>query len=445
MKVLLVYCNPSPSPYPVYPLGMSVVAHALEKAGHAVLQYDLFSKDFDYEHLKETISLEKPGVVGISFRNLDNVNVCAEVHYAQHLRGAVEAIRAVTSAKIILGGSGFSVMPERLMEVTGADYGIRGEAERTIVECVALLEQGKEPASRIMEELNPLNANTMLSAHYSDELLVAYQKAGCVVPVQTKRGCPHRCVYCTYPLLEGSVVRPRNPDAVIADIRKLISKGVKQIFFTDSIFNDSFGHYEKLVAAMAAQGICVPWTGFFRPDFIEPDVIQQMKATGLSSVELGSDASSDTTLKAMGKHFLFKDIEGAQKGFVDAGITVSHYFMMGGPGETKETVEEGIENILRLQGAASFIFLGIRILPGTPLEKRALEEGVIQPDTDLFMPVYYFSPTIQKEWLDERLLGAFKKNRHVIYPPNAMDSGLAFLHRIGYAGMSIDMLLGKKN
>jgi radical SAM superfamily enzyme YgiQ (UPF0313 family) len=172
--------------------------------------------------------------------------------------------------------------------------------------------------------------------------------------------------------------------------------------------------------------------------------MQQMKATGLSAIELGSDAASDTTLKEMGKHFLFKDIEAAQKLFIDAGITVSHYFMMGGPGETQETVEEGIQNILRLQGAASFIFLGIRILPGTPLEKRALAEGVITPETDLFMPVYYFSPTISKDWLHERLLAAFKKNRHVIYPPNSMDSGLAFLHRLGFAGMSIDMLLKKK-
>jgi radical SAM superfamily enzyme YgiQ (UPF0313 family) len=444
MKILLVYCNPSPSPYPVYPLGMAVVANALNRAGHIVIQYDLFSQDFNYEHLQETVKRESPGLIGISFRNLDNVNVCSEVHYAQHLKGAVDAIRAVSKAKILLGGSGFSVMPERILEASGADYGIRGEAERTIVEYVALLEQGKEPASRIMEERHPLDADGMLSPHYSDELLSAYQKGGGVVPLQTKRGCPHHCVYCTYPLLEGYVVRPRHPASVIADIRKLMDKGVKQIFFTDSIFNDSFGHYKRLVAEMAKQGINVPWTGFFRPDTIEPEVMQQMKATGLSSIELGSDAASDTTLKEMGKHFRFKDIEAAQKLFIDAGITVSHYFMMGGPGETQETVEEGIQNILRLQGAASFIFLGIRILPGTPLEKRALEEGVITPETDLFMPVYYFSPAINKDWLNERLLAAFKKNRHVIYPPNAMDSGLAFLHRLGYAGMSIDLLLKKK-
>lgn len=444
MKILLIYCNPSPSPYPVYPLGMSVVAHALEQAGHTVLQYDLFTHDFDYEHLKATVANEAPGVVGISFRNLDNVNVCAEVHYAQHLRGAVKAVREVSEAKIIIGGSGFSVMPERVLEACGADYGIKGEAERIIVDLIAQLEKGERPASRILEARESLDAEGMMPARYSDELLSAYQEGGGVVPLQTKRGCPHHCVYCTYPLLEGYAVRPRHPKSVVADIRHLISKGVKQIFFTDSIFNDSFGHYKRLVAEMAEQKICVPWTGFFRPDAIEPELIQQMKTTGLTAIELGSDASSDTTLKEMGKHFLFKEVELSQQRFMEAGVTVSHYFMMGGPGETKETVEEGIQNILRLQGAASFIFLGIRILPGTPLEKRALEEGVITPETDLFMPVYYFSPSIEKDWLHERLLSAFKKNRHVIYPPNAMDSGLAFLHRLGYAGMSIDMLLRKK-
>jgi radical SAM superfamily enzyme YgiQ (UPF0313 family) len=444
MKILLVYCNPSPFPYPVYPLGMSVIAHVLEQAGHTVLQCDPFTYDFDYEHLKETVTKEAPDVVGISFRNLDNVNVCAEVHYAQHLWATVEAVREVSTAIVIVGGSGFSVMPERVLEVCGADYGVKGEAERIIVDLIAKLEKGEHPASHILGSRDFLDAEEIGAARYSDALLSVYQQRGGVVPLQTKRGCPHHCVYCTYPLLEGYAVRQRDPKSVIADIRHLISRNVKQIFFTDSIFNDMFGHYKRLVAEMAEEKICVPWTGFFRPDVIEPEVMRQMKETGLSTIELGSDATSDTTLKELGKDFLFKEVEVSQKIFMDAGVTVAHYFMMGGPGETKETVEEGIQNILSLQGAASFIFLGIRILPGTPLEKRALEEGVITPETDLFMPVYYFSPMIEKEWLHERLLSAFKKNRHVVYPPNSMDSGLAFLHRLGYAGMSIDMLLKKK-
>ena len=166
-----------------------------------------------------------------------------------------------------------------------------------------------------------------------------------------------------------------------------------------------------------------------------------MKTTGLNAVELGSDATSDTTLREMGKDFTFAEVKAVHDRFIEAKLTVSHYFMMGGPGETRATAQEGIANVLQLKGAASFIFLGVRILPGTPLEARARRDGVLREGTDLLHPAYYFSPEIEREWLHETLIAAFKKHRHVVYPPDAMDSGLAFLHRLGYTGMSIDLLL----
>ena len=147
----------------------------------------------------------------------------------------------------------------------------------------------------------------------------------------------------------------------------------------------------------------------------------------------------------MGKDFRFADVEASHACFLAAGLTVSHYFMIGGPGETEATVEEGIANLLRLRGAASFVFLGIRILPGTPLAKRAQRENLIDEQTDLLAPVYYFSPAIERAWLHERLTAAFKPHRHIVYPPDAYDSGLAFLHRLGVSGMAVDLLLKKHN
>ena len=444
MKILLLSCNPVVAPYPVYPLGMSVVAAALAKAGHAVRQYDMLANAFSLDKLRAAVADVEPGMVGVSFRNLDSVNACHEALYVDQLTALVAAVRESCSAAIVLGGPGFSVLPERVLEATCADYGIVGEGERLAVELADALARGDRPAQRIFQADSTLDAAGMMSAAYDDEILAFYQTSGGVTPLQTKRGCSYRCAYCTYPLLEGRCIRPRDCDAVIDDIVTLQSKGARQIFFTDSIFNDQEGHYRKLVEAMRRRQVCIPWTGFFRPEVIGGDVLEAMKATGLNAVELGSDATSDATLRGMGKAFLFKDIEASHACFVGAGLTVSHYFMMGGPGETKETVEEGIANILRLQGAASFVFLGIRILPGTPLGARALREGVIAEDTDLLQPVFYFSPEIERAWLHERLIDAFKKHRHVVYPPDALDSGLAFLHRLGYAGMSIDLLLKKR-
>ncbi len=443
MKILLLSCNPAEAPYPVYPLGMSVVAAALMKAGHTVRQFDMLANGFSADKLRATVTEEKPELVGISFRNLDNVNACNEALYIDQLTTLVAAVRACCAAPIMLGGPGLSVMPARVLEAAGADYGIVGEGERLAVELAEALARGERPSQLIFSADSALDAAGMVSAAYDDEILSFYQQAGGITPLQTKRGCPYGCAYCTYPLLEGCLIRPRDCDAVVDDIQMLQAKGARQIFFTDSIFNDQDGRYRELVATMRRRQVRIPWTGFFRPEVIDDDLIEAMKETGLNAVELGSDATSDATLRGMGKAFLFKDIEDSHACFTGAGLTVSHYFMMGGPDETEATVEEGIENILRLQGAASFVFLGIRILPGTPLAARALREEIIAEDSDLLHPVYYFSPAIERAWLHERLSVAFKKHRHVVYPPDALDSGLAFLHRLGYSGMAINLLLKK--
>jgi len=446
VKVLLLSCNPVVAPYPVYPLGMSVIASALERAGHAVRQYDLLANGFALDQVAAVLAEERPGLVGVSFRNLDNVNVCNEAHYIGQLAGLVAAVRAVCpEAVVAVGGPGLSVLPERVLEASGADYGVVGEGERIAVELADAIARGEPPAARVLRAESALGAADMVPALYDDAILAYYQQAGGVTPLQTKRGCPYRCAYCTYPLLEGRRIRSRDCEAVVDDMLRLQAKGVRQIFFTDSIFNDQAGHYRQLVEVMRRRGVSVPWTGFFRPEVVAPDLLDAMKQTGLTAVELGSDATSDPTLEALGKAFRFEDVEAAHACFVNAGITVSHYFMMGGPGETEVTVEAGVANVLQLRGAASFIFLGIRILPGTPLAEQALREGVIREDTDLLRPVYYFSPRLKREWLHERLLDAFRRHRHVIYPPDAMDSGLAFLHRLGYSGMSIDLLLKKRS
>ncbi len=444
MKILLLSCNPVVAPYPVYPLGMSVIAAALARAGHAVRQYDLLANDFSLDKLQATVATEAPALVGISFRNLDNVNACHEVSYLDQLTSLVAAVRTSCTAPVVLGGPGFSVLPERVLAATGADYGIVGEGEHLVVELAAALERGNPPEQRIFRADSSLTATGMVPAAYDEQILAFYQQSGGLVPVQTKRGCPYRCAYCTYPLLEGRCLRPRDADEVVDELQALQAAGVRQLFFTDSIFNDQQGLGRQLVATMRRRQFSLPWTGFFRPEVIDEATLEAMKATGLNAVELGSDATSDTTLREMGKDFRFAEVEASHACFLAAGVTVSHYFMIGGPGETEVTVEEGIVNLQRLQGAASFVFLGIRILPGTPLAERARREGLIDSQTDLLNPVYYFSPAIDRTWLHERLTAAFKPHRHIVYPPDSFDSGLAFLHRLGVSGMAVDLLLKKR-
>ncbi|MFC1889995.1 hypothetical protein ACFL4G_09575, partial [Thermodesulfobacteriota bacterium] len=81
MKILLISPNIARTPYPVYPLGMSMVAGALVRSGHDVTQFDLLQRDTSFEALSDTVDKVNPELIGLSIRNIDNVNLLNEQRY----------------------------------------------------------------------------------------------------------------------------------------------------------------------------------------------------------------------------------------------------------------------------------------------------------------------------------------------------------------------------
>ncbi|MDD5434914.1 MAG: B12-binding domain-containing radical SAM protein, partial [Nitrospira sp.] len=385
-----------------------------------------------------------PELIGISVRNIDNVNFMNKQYYIEVVKNIVEKIREVSRSKVIMGGAGFSLIPELILEETGADYGIVGEGESLVVNFADNAARGIYPAERLIGPETRLFGTEIPSAKYDEQLMEYYLHSGNIISVQTKRGCTYKCVYCSYPLLEGSKIRQRDSGLVVDDIELLFNKHkAKYIFFIDSVFNDGGGAYLGVIKEMLRRKLTVPWTGFFRPRGLTDEIVEMMKQTGLIAVEIGSDAPSDTTLKRLGKTFSFQDIVECNDLFARHGVATSHYFMFGGPGETEETVHEGIKNILSLQKCVVFIFMGIRILPDTLLARLAVNEKLIAPDDGLLHSVYYISPGVDKKWLEETLTNAFAGVRHCVFPPDAIDDSLRVLHKMGYTGTLWDMLLDR--
>jgi lipid biosynthesis B12-binding/radical SAM protein len=430
MKVALISANTATSPYPVYPLGMSMVAAALRDAGHDVVTLDLLHQPLTA--VLELVATEKPRLVGISIRNIDNVNLLNEKRYIPAVKDLVAALRAVSSAPILLGGAGFSILPERILEETGADYGIVGEGERLIVDFAANAEAGLFPQTRCIRSETLLEGGCIRSAWYQPELMEQYRQSGSLAGIQSKRGCDLHCVYCTYPYLEGRRLRARNPRDVVDEIECLISEfHAPQYHFTDSVFNDDDGHFRALVEEIARRNLTTPWTAFFKPCNLDPAIVALMKRTGLQAAELGTDAATNITLRRMGKRFKWADVEATASMLLDHGVAVAHYVMFGGPGETRDTVIEGIANLKALRKAPVFVFMGIRILPGTPLLKLALREGVLSADHDLIEPAYYIAPGLDQAWLHQTLEDAFRSIRHIVFPPDAFESTIQMLKQMG--------------
>ncbi len=129
MNILLISANRERSPYPVFPLGLSYLAGPLAEAGHHLQVLDLcFTKEPDVA-VAEALERFNPGAVVISLRNIDNVTYPGSRSYIDGVKNVVAACSA--KAPVVLGGSGFSLMPVELLAYLGGDYGVVGEGRKS--------------------------------------------------------------------------------------------------------------------------------------------------------------------------------------------------------------------------------------------------------------------------------------------------------------------------
>src|SRR6266446_207245 len=124
LRVLLISANTEKLPDPVFPIGAAYMAAVAAEHGHTVETLDLCFLDALRPALDEKIRAYEPQVVGISLRNLDSSSYPLNTSYIDEYQQLVDAVRQLTSAPIVLGGSGFTVMPTTIMEYLGADVGV---------------------------------------------------------------------------------------------------------------------------------------------------------------------------------------------------------------------------------------------------------------------------------------------------------------------------------
>ena len=429
MRFLIVAANLCTDPYPVYPLGMSVIAAAAEQAGHTVRQFDLLANGFGA--LPETIAAFRPEAIGISIRNLDTVN--SRSPGPELLRAAFDAIalcRKHSGAPLLLGGPGFSLLPEEILKCSGADFGIIGEGETTLVRLLSELEAGHLPEQRLFHG----EAGPQSPALYPDDLLRYYGKETHILPVQTKRGCPFSCAYCSYPALEGHTIRERDPETVAEELESLSRRAPDAMFyFVDAVFNDPGRTYHRLLNRLREKGLRIPFAAFLSPFQLTESDIALLRDCGMIAAELGIDASTDETLRGLRKTFTFEEARTAAELLRKHGIGVTTNVMFGGPGETMDTVRRGIANLRALEPAHTLVFSGIRILPGTPLCRIAGREGKLPPGWNGAEELYYFADGLDPEALHTMLTEGFRGSRFCVYPPDAKNGELKLLHKFGYA------------
>jgi radical SAM superfamily enzyme YgiQ (UPF0313 family) len=327
----------------------------------------------------------------------------------------------MSAAPVVLGGAAFSVIPQPMLDYLGAEMGIQGEGETVFPLVLGRLQAGEKlegipglyvrakpaPARRSFArdlDLLPLPDPSLLSRSLSGG-------KDAPVPVQTRRGCPLSCTYCSTPTIEGKKMRWRSTANVVAWMMRWAYEGFRSFYFVDNTFNLPPSYANELCSRIISAGLEISWRCILFPGAIDPKLIEMMARAGCRETSIGFESGSHGMLQQMRKQFAPEEVRRASEMLRGVHIRRMGFLLLGGPGETQESVEESLAFAESLQLDALKLTVGVRIYPDTEVARLAKEEGLISSDQDLLTPQFYIVREIE-EWIYETVA------RHMSLHPN---------------------------
>lgn len=384
-----------------FPLGLAYVSAALKQAGHTVacLNLNLEAASIQ-DSVRAAMETHQPELVctgGLS------------PHYGV-IMDVLNAAARVAKVPVALGGGFVSSEPEIALEMTGADYGVIGEGELTMVELADALETGASPLGVPGLVLRGEDGNVVRTAErgpimdldvlpfpdfagFGLDEYIAYQLPNDSyyhyphddpreVPIIGSRSCPFKCSFCYHPL--GDRYRVRSLENIFAEVDHLVERhGVNIITFFDELFAQDRDRLEKFCAGMKARGI--KWRVSLRVDLVDAPMLAMIKDAGCYFIGYGLESAHDGILKSMRKRITTAQIEAALEATWDQGIGILGNFIFGDKEETIETVQHTMDwwdRHRKYQINLSYIIS----YPGTALYRHACETGII-PDKTAFIRI----------------------------------------------------------
>jgi radical SAM superfamily enzyme YgiQ (UPF0313 family) len=231
-----------------------------------------------------------------------------------------------------------------------------------------------------------------------------YEQFGAIVGIETKRGCSQRCIYCADPVAKGARVRLRPPEVVVQELQDLVDQGVGWLHLGDSEFNLPIGHAKDVCQAIidAKLDSKVRWYGYCSPAPFDEELVGLMQRAGCAGVNFGVDSLCDEQLYRLGRWYSSEDIGGLLHLLHREGFNYMFDLLVGGPGETGQTLKDTIDKARELDVALVGMAVGVRVYPSTPLAE-AIADGTISeglyPEAELNPgePVFYLSPLLGED------------------------------------------------
>lgn len=327
-------------------ISLLYAASVLEKEGVEVQYIDYLAQGFNRAKLFDALKKFRPDIVGCTIYTNPFHNITSWL----------EAIKESLGVKIMVGGIHTTIFPKDTIRYAPMiDYAIVGEAEVVLPKFISALSK-KEPLNRVPglcyrsqdgsiqftgfpDKLSNLDDAPFPARHLiNNENYFSFisQKKNYTV-FNSSRGCPFKCIFCE---AGGVVWRARSPKNVVDEFQECLVKfGIREI----DIFDSSFTISKKRVLDICSEinnrklNKEIIWNVRSRVDTIDEEMLYALKSAGCYRIFYGIESGNPRILKTLRKYDDVKKIEQIIKISRKIGISTFGYFIMGNPGETKET------------------------------------------------------------------------------------------------------------
>lgn len=374
-----------------YPLWLSYAAGFLEKEGHEIRLIDAIAREWNYDETIKDVVQFNPELIIIdsNFSSLNN-----DINFANKIKEHIESFT-------VLVGPPASQFTEEILE-KGIDYVARFEFELTLKELAETLEEGsnldnikglsykkdgnfihninREPTtSEFLDEIpfvsevykNHLNIKDYFLSHSFYPM----------VQIFTGRGCPNYCTFCSWPeTLMGREYRVRSVKNVVDEFEYIKNKlpEVKEIFIEDDSFTIDKKRLISFCEELKSRNIKISWSCQSRAD-LDYKTMKIMKDAGCRLLDVGYESGNDEILQNIKKCTSVSQLREFTLNAKKAGLKILADFVIGFPGETKQTAEQTINFIKEIKPDILQIAVATP-MPGTDFYKYCKDNGYLLID-----------------------------------------------------------------
>lgn len=380
-----------------------------------------------WKKIASAVEEYKPDAVGISAKTQNFTSAC----------NAAKIVKRVDSnITVIMGGPHPSIAGPRILECPDIDICARGEGEKTIVELLDAIKEGKtlfgingivyREAGKARENPPRELIRDLDSLCFPNEYAQAVLKDYALYPktafknIFALRGCPYNCLFCGSRQIWGRKVRFRSPENVTEEINRIMKTGVSSVHFDDDSFGVDKKYIRELCDRLRLHCPGLRWSCELHVKIVDEDTIARMKDAGCYSISVGVESGNNEILKTIRKGITIEEALRACEMITKQGIRVSAFYMIGSPHETEETLRDTYLAIKKTS-CTEVIFSIFTPYPHTESFELCRQLGIVNDDFDVALynhqsPANYFSPQVSPEqfrYWTRKIERAIKRKKYV--------------------------------